>query len=383
MQSMSRRSSAWKLFLFFSAMLLVAAPLGAQKTPATVNVLATVHDAQGHVVANLNKDDFTVEEDGRPQTIRSFTAAADLPLSLGLLVETSRGQSHAIGQEKKATGTFASGALREGKDASFLIHFDREVDLLQDLTTSREKTVSALDKLRVPDGRTRQRPEPDGGGVLFDAIFLASDELLQKQPGRKAIIVLTDGVDSGSKTSLERALEAAQRANTIIYSIYAPAQSGPSSGWDRNIGNGPGYGPPWGGGYPGGGYPGGGWPGGGYPGGGYPGGGAPGGGSPGGGTDSPRHQTSPEVARVILDRLSRETGGRMFEVSKKTPLDQIYKQIEDDLRSQYDLGYTSDHAADAASEYRRIQVTVKPKDMTVQARDGYYPAQQVNARLTH
>ena len=378
MPFLSRPAPAWKAFLSVSAILWAAGLLVAQQAPTVVDVPATVRDGQGHIVHNLNKDDFIVEEDGRPQTIRSLTPGADRPLSLGMLVDTSRDQSQAIGQEKKATGSFANNALREGKDTSFLIHFDHEVDLLQDLTTSREKTVSALDKLQPAQDRQQGGSRPSGrhgagssqGGVLYDAIFLASDELLQKQPGRKAIIVLTDGVNHGSKVTLERAIESAQRANTIIYAIFVPPGKSVGEGWDRNVGQGPGYGPPWDrGGYPGGGYPGGGYPGGGYP----------GGGSPSGRTEPTQPQTSPEEAKIILDRLSRETGGRMFEVSKKEPLDQIYKQIEDELRNQYDLGFTSDRAADPSSDLRRIRVTVKQKDLTVQAPEGYYPAKPANA----
>src|SRR5579871_742710 len=350
--------------------------LGAQQNPPTysvnvkvVNVLATVHDKHGNIINNLTKDDFILEEDGRPQTIRYFARDTELPLSFGLLVDTSRSQLQALDQERTGSASFVDSVLREGKDSAFLIHFDHEVELLQDVTSSRQKLVSKLQELQespednqqggggYPGGGSGRRGGGWGKGtLLYDSIFLASDEIMQKQQGRKAIIVLTDGVDHGSKTSLESAIETAQRANVIVYSIYYPGQE---SG-DRYTGMG-------GGGYPGGGRRGGGWPGGGgvgWPGGGrYPGGGGgyPGGGGgyPGGGGRTPAPRTSSEDGKKVLERLSRETGGRMFAVSKKESVDQIYHQIEDELRSQYNLGYTRDRAADQGPKYRHIKLTTK------------------------
>ena len=375
MSPIPRPLRSWESRIAPAVVLFAAGLLIAQQAPTfsvdvkVVNVLATVRDKHGNIVNNLTKDDFVLEEDGRPQTIRYFARETDLPLTLGLLVDTSRSQSQVLDQERTASSRFANDVLREGKDTSFLIHFDHEAELLQDLTTSRQKMVSALQSLQPtpydrqqqaggsgPYGRGRHGGGSGGGTLLYDSIYLASDELLQKQPGRKAIVVLTDGVDHGSKMSLERAIETAQRANTMVYSIYFAGHEG----GDRHMG----MGGPWGGG----GRRGGGWPGGGYP---------------GGRTDPRRSEPTSEDGKKILERLSRETGGRMFAVSKKEPVDQIYRQIEDELRNQYDLGYTSDRAAEGASEYRRIHLTAKPKDLTVQAREGYYPSQQVNARLSH
>jgi len=107
-----------------------------------VNVLATVHDKHGNIVNNLNKEDFILEEDGRPQTIRYFARDTELPLSFGLLVDTSRSQLQALDQERTGSASFVDSVLREGKDSAFLIHFDHEVELLQDVTSSRQKLVS-------------------------------------------------------------------------------------------------------------------------------------------------------------------------------------------------------------------------------------------------
>jgi VWFA-related protein len=377
-----------RLFRVPFAILALLAISVAQDAPTisvnvkVVNVLATVRDKHGNIINTLTKDDFVLDEDGRPQTIRYFTRETDLPLSLGLLVDTSLSQVKVLDQEKTASAAFTNELLREGQDTAFLIHFDREVELLQDLTSSRQKMSSALEQLQAPrydDVRSGGGGTPGGGSggggrgrrgggfgagtLLYDSIFLASDEVLHKQPGRKAIVVLTDGVDHGSKMSLERAIESAQRADTMVYSIYFAGQEG----GDYHTGMGSG---PWGGGRRGGGWPGGG--------GGWPGGG---GGYPGGGRTDPRStRTSSEDGKKILERLSRETGGRMFAVSKKEPINEIYKRIEDELRNQYNLGYTPDHAFDSASDYRHIHVATKQKDLVVQAREGYYASRQVDAK---
>jgi len=335
-----------------------------------VNVLATVRDKHGNIVNTLNKDDFVLDEDGHPQAIRYFTRETDLPLSLGLLVDTSISQLQVLDQEKTASSAFTNELLREGQDTAFLIHFDHEVELLQDLTSSRQKIATALEDLQAPryrDQRTsggsggRRGGGFGGGTLLYDSIFLASDEVLQKQPGRKAIVVLTDGVDHGSKMSLERAIESAQRADTMVYSIYFAGQEG--GGYH------PGMNGPWGGGRRGGGWPGGG--------GGWPGGG---GGYPGGRTDPGSPRVSSEDGKKILQRLSKETGGRMFAVSKKEPINDIYKKIEDELRNQYNIGYTPDRSSENSSDYRHIHVTTKQKDLIVQAREGYYASRQVDEK---
>jgi VWFA-related protein len=189
-----------------------------------------------------------------------------------------------------------------------------------------------------------------GGTLLYDAVFLASDELMKKQQGRKALIILSDGVDRGSKESLQSALEAAQRADTVVYSIFFA---------DNHQEEGHGFGRPRGG-SPGGGWPGGGWPGG---------GGSGGGGRRGGGQRSPQ-EARPD-GKKILERISKETGGRLFEVSKKETVNKIYASIAEELRTQYNLGYTPDKANDAAG-YHKISLTAKDKNLAVQTRDGYY-----------
>jgi VWFA-related protein len=313
-----------------------------------VNVLATVRDKQGKIVQTLTKDDFTLEEDGRPQTIRYFSRETDLPLTLGLLIDTSMSQRRVLGQERTASYRFLDQVLREDKDMAFVIHFDREVELLEDLTSSRKKLESALTSLDTPQPQQRGGgggggyPGSGGGGsrggrrgggtMLYDAVLLASDEIMKKQHGRKAVIILSDGVDTGSKVSLTSAIESAQRADTLVYSILFADEQG--------------YGQR-GGGFGGGGM--------GRRGGGYP--------------PRSRYPQNRPDGKKILQQISKETGGSFFEVSKKQPIEQIYSRLEEELRNQYSLGYTSDKTD---SGFRRISLTAKQKGLIVQARDGYY-----------
>jgi VWFA-related protein len=327
-----------------------------------VNVLATVRDKHGKIVNGLTKDDFTLTEDGRPQNIKYFARETDLPLTLGMLVDTSMSQRRVLSEERDASESFLAQILREEQDKAFVIHFDREVELLQDLTALHEKLHSALESLATPQftrtsgggggpgpGSGRGSGRHGGGTLLYDAVYLASDELMQKQPGRKALIVLSDGVDTGSKESLDVAIESAQRANTIVYSILFKD--------DDAYGNGGSFG---------------------RTGISIPGIGGPGmgrGGMGGPGRGGRRYPEEHADGKKVLERISKETGGRLFEVSRKEPVNQIYSQIEEELRNQYNLGYTPDRANAADSGYHKIQVAAKKKDLIVQARDGYYGEQ--------
>jgi VWFA-related protein len=349
--------------ILLSAAALCSAPriLRAWQTPTysadvkVVNMLATVRDKHGAIVKNLERDAFALEEDGRPQVIRYFARETDLPLTLGLLVDTSMSERRLIGQERAASGKFLDQVLREDKDKAFLIHFDHEVELLQDLTSSRQRLKAALNDLETSQlerrqggsggggrgggepggqGGSRSGGRHGGGTALYDAVLLASDELMKKQSGRKAAIVLSDGVDRGSKVSIESAIESAHRADTLVYSIlFADEQPFSHGGFG---------GPGWGGGRHGG----------------------------GGGGRGPRREDRPD-GKKVLQRIAKETGGGFFEVSKKEPLEQIYTRIDEELRGQYNLGFTSDRP-EAGSGYRHIQLTTKDKALAVQAREGYY-----------
>jgi VWFA-related protein len=341
-----------------------------------VTLPVTVRDKHGKIVRDLTKDDFTLQEDGRAQTIKYFSQDTNLPLTLGLLVDTSRSQETVLDAERNASRSFLEQMLVQPKDRAFIIHFDRQVELLQDLTASREKLQAALDLLKTSSDRDHSNDpndpsnSPSGSGSdshhagtqLYDAVFLASNELMKKQPGRKAYVILSDGVDRGSKTYLESAIESAQRADTVIYCIYFAEPRHEQQGHGMGRGGG--------GGWPGGG--GGGWPGGG--GGGWPGGGGGGGRGQGGGQ---RRSEEPRAdGKKILEKISKETGGRFFEVSKKQTVGEIYDSIVEELRTQYSMGYTPDKDS-SASGYHHVVLTVKNKDLTVQTRDGYYADREV------
>jgi VWFA-related protein len=257
-----------------------------------------------------------------------------------------------------------------GKDQAFLIHFDREVELLEDFTASREKLHRELDNMG-PTRRERnysQGPETSGddrdsgrshggrgGTQLYDAVFLASDELMKPKDGRKALVVFSDGVDRGSKETLNDAVDAADRAGLAIYTIYFKGEQ------ERSEGSFPGSG----------GHHGGGWPGGG--GGGYPGGG---GGYPGGGGKHGGGESKPAVdGKKIMEKIATRTGGRYFEAKKKDNLEEIYGQIADELRGQYLLTYTPD-LVDKEGGYHKIALKANKDDLTVATREGYYAPEQ-------
>jgi VWFA-related protein len=313
--------------LLAMGLLLPSSLLLAQQQPKisvevkVVNVLATVHDKHGLIVSNLGKDDFVLEEDGHPQNITYFSRDTNIPLTLGLLVDTSLSQRRVLDQERTASQSFLDDLLRVDKDKAFVIHFDREVELLQDLTSSRPKLQAALQLLDSPQpdlqrggsGNGGSRPRFGGAGtLLYDAVYLASDDVIKKQQGRKALIILSDGVDWGSKESLATAVETAQRADTVVYSILFAGDE--QNQRRRPIGFG-----------------------------------GPGLGRRGGRGRYPQ-QERPD-GKKILERISKETGGRLFEVTKKEPIEQIYKSIEEELRNQYSIGYTP--AADAGGGYHK------------------------------
>jgi VWFA-related protein len=406
MQSLGMRFFGGSMLLLAAPIVLCAqavkpnvpAPTDAHSQDAsTISVKANlvvlsvvVRDKKGALVNGLAKDDFALQVKDKPQTIRYFDHDTDVPLTLGLLVDVSRSQRDKLDDERKASAAFLSTMLQPATatrkaDQAFVVQFAKQIELLQDITNEHPALEKALTELGTESPSFHNNEEPDttdsegrkirhGGTSLYDALFLSGDELMSKQKGRKAMVVLTDGVDVGSKESLTEAIEAAQRADTIVYAVYFRG----TQHFDQNNGN-PGM--RRGGGYPGGGYPGGGYPGGGYPGGGYPGGGSPGGGNPGGGNGSPNGgptggSRKPSVdGKQVLERLCGETGGRVFEVSKREPIEDIFSQIAEELRSAYRLGFTPDDAA-ARYGFHQIDLNLSNPDLNkkdnVQTRSGYY-----------
>ena len=354
-----------------------------------VNLPVIVRDKKGALVQNLTKAGFALNVDNHPQTIRYFDHDNDLPLTLGLLVDTSQSQRSVLDEERTASSAFLDTMLtapaNHEPDKAFVIQFARSVELLQDLTSSRPKLQAALKEIDTPNPNDSSNTSSDpqqtsdpsdpnsnnsgsqgrrggssghrgGGTAMYDAVFLSADELMSKQHGRKALIILSDGVDNASRESLAHSIESTQRADTVVYAIYFKGEEQHSNYGNR------------GGGFPGGG---GGRGGGiGFPGGGYPGGGGRGGGGGNrGGGGSPESRVD---GKKILERITGETGGRLFEVSKKETVANIYTQIAEELRSQYRLGYTPD-AATSADGYHQVDLSIpKQKNLYLQTRDGYY-----------
>jgi VWFA-related protein len=175
-----------------------------------VSLLAAVRDGEGRVVKDLNQADFILQEDGKPQTIRYFSRESDLPLKIGLLVDTSRSQVDVMEPERRASYVFLDQVLRPDKDRAFVAHFDTQVEIVQSFTSSREELRAALDRLSVPGMIAT---------LLYEGIRQTSETMMCPERGRKAFILLSDGVSFRDKTSIVTAIEYAQRADTIIYSI--------------------------------------------------------------------------------------------------------------------------------------------------------------------
>jgi len=273
-----------------------------------VNVFATVRDKSGRIISNLEKNEFTLLEDGKPQTIRYFSQESDLPLTIGLLVDTSLSQTRVLEDERGASYRFLDQVLREKTDKGVIVQFDQAVVIRQGLTTSHK---DLQDTLSVLDSPTAEQARNGSGTLLYDAVRTASIQVMRSVQGRKAFIALTDGVDFGSTISLTDAIESAQRAGTLVYCILFSDESyyGGISFGSRGKG--------------------------------------------------------------VLKRLASETGGGYFEVSKTRSIGQIYDAIQEELRNQYSLGFVSDQPV-VHSAFRKIQLKTKQKGLIVQATDRYY-----------
>jgi len=378
-------------------------PAPAQTAPASslqvdanlVIVPVAVRDKKGELIKGLTKDNFSLQVGGKEQTIRYFDTDNNQPLTVGVLVDVSRNMQGALDEEKKASQEFLDTLLAQKGDKAFVMHFAHDIELLQDVTDDRSRLDKAVRELgtesanfkTTSDEGTRdseQRQVHGHGTSLYDAVFLAGDELLQTQKGRKALVLITDGIDGGSKEGLTDAIEAAQRANIALYAIYikgSQPQQRQQNGFPQHRSSYPGSSP---GGYPGG-----------YPGS-YPGGSR----QPGNNPNDPNSQAcqnnpndpscsknptngQPRKSNVdgkqLLERMCGETGGHVFEESKKLSAEQIYAQIGEELRTQYLLGFTPDAAATKSGYHQLdLRMTGEYKDeqrehkVDVQARDGYY-----------
>ncbi len=282
-----------------------------------VNLFFNVKDKHGLLIPNLTKDDFQVFEDGKPQTLKYFSAESNQPLTLGIMIDTSASQTRVLDIEQQSCAEFLHAVLRD-KDMAFVVNFDVDVDLDQDFTNNIRDLTRSLNKMQINAGVGGGPPGLGGGPVpttprgtlLYDAIYLGADEKLKNEVGRKAMIIFTDGEDEGSRLRIQDAIEAAQKADTICYVILIA---------DRGFYGGFGY-----------------------------------------SGDSDMH------------KLAEATGGRVIEVgNKQDKLKQAFDQIQNELRSQYNIGYSpSNNKLDGT--YRKIQIKAKGGEYKVQARQGYY-----------
>ncbi|MDP9267716.1 MAG: VWA domain-containing protein [Acidobacteriota bacterium] len=285
-----------------------------------VNVFFNVKDKRGALVPGLPKDNFELYEDGQRQTVKYFSTESNQPLTLGLLIDSSGSQQRVLGMEQEVGSQFLADVLGP-KDLAFVISFDVNVDLLQDFTNSRRELRDALYRTRINTGGGSYGPPGLGGGpiptsrprgtLLYDAVWLAADNKLGREAGRKAMIILTDGVDQGSQETVKTAIEAAQRADAICYVLLIA---------DRDfaqLGNGAG----------------------------------------------------------TMKDLAEQTGGRLIEVGNKfDKLKAAFDQIQSELRSQYSIGYNPTNNKRDGS-FRRVEIRTKEGHKVQARRGYYALAQ--------
>ena len=285
-----------------------------------VQLFFNVKDKHGALIPSLTKNDFEVAEDGKPQTIKYFAAESNLPLTLGIMIDASGSQRNVIDMEKEVGGAFLKQILTD-KDEAYVMSFDITVDLLQDFTRDTRRLQTALNKAKVNVDYTSGGIPGMGGGpvptqnapgtLLYDAVYLSAHDMLAKEVGRKAMILLTDGQDEGSRLKLRDAIEAAQKADAIVYVLLCA---------DRGFYGGMGY-----------------------------------------------------SGEGDMRKLTEQTGGRVINVGNKfDKLREAFDQIAAELRSQYNVGYVPTNLK-LDGTYRKLEIKNK-QNYKIQARAGYYAA---------
>jgi VWFA-related protein len=278
-----------------------------------VNVYFSVRDKNGFIT-NLHKDDCSIYEDRVPQKTKNFTQEKNLPLTIGILLDTSGSQQNVLPLEQTSGAEFLKDVLTP-KDEAFLISFDINVNLLTDYTNSPREIKHAIDSAVINTGAGTGSVTGNGtprGTLLFDAVYLAAHDKLRQEAGRKILVLLTDGGDQGSQENIKTAIEAAQKANAIIYVILI-ADRGFYGGYGMTFSG-----------------------------------------------DSD------------MERLAKETGGRVINVGNNgKKLQEAFDQIQDELRTQYLASYTSTNPKVNDGSFRTLNITCA-KDQKVQARKGYY-----------
>jgi VWFA-related protein len=271
-----------------------------------VNVLCTVYDGRGALVKDLAKEDFEIREDGKPQEIRYFSRETDLPLTIALLVDVSGSVRSFLRAEKDTAVQFFQGVLRK-QDQATVTGFSSTVVLWQDFTPSVQLLGFALEGMHaVPFKGLPKDGGPMPTTLLYDAVSSTALNRLKGVSGRKAMVVISDGIDIGSRTNLEEAVRQAQTANAIVYSICYPNPHESGCGY--------------------------------------------------------------------LKSLAAPTGGRMFDLGSKTPVGEIFRVIEAELRSQYAVGFVP-FRGESDGSFHKLQVRVRRNGMRVLARKGFYASQ--------
>jgi VWFA-related protein len=287
-----------------------------------VSVFFNVKDKHGALIPNQTKDDFQLSEDSKPQTIKYFTAESNLPLTLGILIDTSGSQLRVLDMEKEVGGAFLRQILTD-KDLAYVMDFDVQAELIQDYTRDVHRLQNALNKVKINSGVTSggsgipglgQGPVPvqnAPGTVLYDAVYLSANDMLSKEVGRKAMVLLTDGEDEGSKLKIKDAIEAAQKADAIVYVLLCADRGGYYSMGMAYTGEGE------------------------------------------------------------MRKLTEATGGRVINVGNKfDKLRDAFDEISNELRSQYNIGYVSTNTV-LDGGYRKLEIKSK-QGYKIQARAGYF-----------
>jgi VWFA-related protein len=275
-----------------------------------VSLFATVRDKNKRIVPDLKKEDFKVFQDNEEQKIAFFSKEVTLPITIGLLIDTSGSERNRLPAEQDAATRFLERVMKKG-DEAMVISFDLDVDLLADWTDDKHIIERAINKARVnavggggvvTPGTI---PSNTGGTHFYDAVYLACNEKLGAEAGRKALVIITDAQDEGSKVKLDEAIEAAQKSDTVVHVLLV---------------------------------------------------------------HDPGYSWQPGVAK----KLSDETGGRTIEVSSEKRLEEAFDQISEELRSQYQIGYYYPSSKPKDGGFRKIKVEVANKDQKVLARKGFY-----------
>lgn len=285
-----------------------------RSTSTIVNVYAIVEGGHGRLIRDLNKDDFDLSDDMMPQAIAYFSQETNIPISLGIALDTSNSQANLFRTEQDAAKGFADSILQSG-DQAFVMSFDADVRLLQDFTSASGQVSRAIDSAEINEtGKSVLQvggEKPTGGTHLYDAVYLASNELMKQRHGREVLVLVTDGEDQGSKIHLQQSIEAAEKANVIVYSIVMSDPEFYSVMGSTYHGD------------------------------------------------------------MAVRKLASATGGRTIRVKSPEQIGQAFKQIEGELRSQYRLGYSPTNLRHDGS-FRRIQLKVRRHNYVIRARSGYY-----------